>query len=1068
MNDDILIGLSPGGGGADPGSIDLTATSDSGSEATIYELFTDDPPSVDLQNSTITFTPNGSGGFGIAVTAGGFEVPTEIFTDNLTFGNAAEATIQGVTFEDLNANGLQDAGEPALPGVDVTLTGSTRSFENVDLTVTSDSDGLFEFTGLAPSDSSGYTLTQTPPAGFSPTTLNTSNVVSSGDTDTTDLGSIMGSVPNAFTRLAPLGSSASRSQGNTGDLPTASDTETFTFFAAAEESYAAQITPNDAGATLTVTVTGVSGSFTSPAAGEPVILPPQLVAADQGVAITVATDVATPFRMDVFRNTAFEQQVGDSADGNELAIDANGVASVIGTSVGVAVLFQQSNDAAAFVDISSTGTALGLGDEGEATITTTVGNLLFPAGDVTVGNNGGILAGGGRELSRANQSLPDSSLGNALLVLWDDIDDDTGNVYWEERDINGINTLIVQWDNRPQFINIGNATFQLQLFETGPVLARYAYPDIDFGNASFDGGASATIGVQLDSATAVQFSRNSAVLMNDDVLDVLPGVTEIDEYTISLTEMSPVDIVLAGHSVDFSGQTLELLGTDGTTVVATALPDSLGVSSQNFDLGILDFMPSVTGTYTVRLTSSISGDYGLHVSDGTTFEAEPNNSDSDPLRSLSVGTTPSIARGFLSGFDVDTYEVDLAVDQPIRVTTATLFDTAGVSPVNSLDPRLEIVHPDGSTVVVSNQGSAGDGKNDRASFVASEAGTYQIRVLVGSGSGEYEITVEELPPETLDIDGDNGTIGGGVNVATDGILALRYLFGFRGDALAEGAVGTNSTATPAEIETTLDNSSVLLDVDGNGVNDPATDGILLLRYMFGFRGDALVNGAVGAGATRTTGDEVEAWLDQFVPIAPPPPSSKVGSNKPAESGVDPLPLQKAGSVAQMKSDGVDSPAPSAAAIVNSFVAEDKSDDLFDGTADANEAVVEVSKSGSNEDSTTADEFRSWLDAVDGTAADANAVAGSTQNTKVLDSSLSDDVDLNDLLVTEKALLAGFNLQAPAPAETTSATEQTAVADGTEADTTQYSEQHTAETDSVDLVMAEWATAGTLTPAGHLF
>ena len=51
-----------------------------------------------------------------------------------------------------------------------------------------------------------------------------------------------------------------------------------------------------------------------------------------------------------------------------------------------------------------------------------------------------------------------------------------------------------------------------------------------------------------------------------------------------------------------------------------------------------------------------------------------------------------------------------------------------------------------------------------------------------------------------------------------------------------------------------------LDVDGNGVVDPLTDGLLGLRYMFGFRGATLITGAVGAGCTRCTAPAIEAYL----------------------------------------------------------------------------------------------------------------------------------------------------------------------------------------------------------------
>ena len=36
--------------------------------------------------------------------------------------------------------------------------------------------------------------------------------------------------------------------------------------------------------------------------------------------------------------------------------------------------------------------------------------------------------------------------------------------------------------------------------------------------------------------------------------------------------------------------------------------------------------------------------------------------------------------------------------------------------------------------------------------------------------------------------------------------------------------------------------------------------MLLIRYLFGFSGDSLISGAIGSGAERDTADEVEATL----------------------------------------------------------------------------------------------------------------------------------------------------------------------------------------------------------------
>jgi hypothetical protein len=38
-----------------------------------------------------------------------------------------------------------------------------------------------------------------------------------------------------------------------------------------------------------------------------------------------------------------------------------------------------------------------------------------------------------------------------------------------------------------------------------------------------------------------------------------------------------------------------------------------------------------------------------------------------------------------------------------------------------------------------------------------------------------------------------------------------------------------------------------------------------MRYGFGFTGDALTDGAIGKGATRTTSEEIEALLEALIP-----------------------------------------------------------------------------------------------------------------------------------------------------------------------------------------------------------
>jgi hypothetical protein len=55
------------------------------------------------------------------------------------------------------------------------------------------------------------------------------------------------------------------------------------------------------------------------------------------------------------------------------------------------------------------------------------------------------------------------------------------------------------------------------------------------------------------------------------------------------------------------------------------------------------------------------------------------------------------------------------------------------------------------------------------------------------------------------------------------------------------------------------------DIDANGAVDALTDGLLLLRYMLGVRGQALIDNAIGANAQRSTAEDVEAYIAGKMP-----------------------------------------------------------------------------------------------------------------------------------------------------------------------------------------------------------
>src|SRR5207237_1186595 len=78
-------------------------------------------------------------------------------TGSLNFANISQAALGDFVFNDLNANGIQDAGETGIAGVTVMLSGDATA------TTTTDANGLYLFSGLTPGS---YQVKFTVPAGY--------------------------------------------------------------------------------------------------------------------------------------------------------------------------------------------------------------------------------------------------------------------------------------------------------------------------------------------------------------------------------------------------------------------------------------------------------------------------------------------------------------------------------------------------------------------------------------------------------------------------------------------------------------------------------------------------------------------------------------------------------------------------------------------------------------------------------------------------------------------------------------------------------------------------------------
>lgn len=104
-----------------------------------------------------------------------------------------------------------------------------------------------------------------------------------------------------------------------------------------------------------------------------------------------------------------------------------------------------------------------------------------------------------------------------------------------------------------------------------------------------------------------------------------------------------------------------------------------------------------------------------------------------------------------------------------------------------------------------------------------------------------------------DVDGD-----GSILAVTDGVLILRAMLGLDGASLISGTTHSCAPRDAAAISAHM--AGQIFDIDGDNRVDLATDGILLLRAMFGFVGGALIDGALGANAIRTSPSSILSHL----------------------------------------------------------------------------------------------------------------------------------------------------------------------------------------------------------------
>lgn len=153
--------------------------------------------------------------------------------------------------------------------------------------------------------------------------------------------------------------------------------------------------------------------------------------------------------------------------------------------------------------------------------------------------------------------------------------------------------------------------------------------------------------------------------------------------------------------------------------------------------------------------------------------------------------------------------------------------------------------------------ASGSGSTRLNITVAANSGTPRAATLTVAGTTvtvEQDGTALSCP---LDLDGDSL-----FTAATDGLLLLRYSLGLRGNALTSGLsfAGNATRQTPAAIVSFIETAGRSYDIDGDGALT-ATDALLAMRALRGIGSPALTASALSSGRTRSVA-QMETILAQ--------------------------------------------------------------------------------------------------------------------------------------------------------------------------------------------------------------
>jgi len=449
-----------------------------------------------------------------------------------------------------------------------------------------------------------------------------------------------------------------------------------------------------------------------------------------------------------------------------------------------------------FIDISATGTALDLTDDGAQAISTPFPIAFYGASssDLCIGNNGGLLfnVASCSSFPYNNQPLPTTSLSNpAILPYWDDMLPN-GTIYYGAVGTAPNRQFVVEYKDKFAYGDSGDPTGQTgatfeAVFNEADGSIDFEYQTASFGGvaANYDNGVSATVGLQSISSFANQYSYNTASLSDGLAIHWTPvqAITYSSSAAATLDVGSPNMITTPNAATGFSPKV-----TTGSAATSPLLIDNIG--NRDLDWSLTPPAPNAHFPKTPRVVKPIGAPHVYTSPFGPLSTRAGTKKVAQPLGTAVPIYAPQAGPGFDSyvSFDASTpgtfNTIAASIDEELWGVTfvnddfskqyAVGFTTGNLDTISTVDGSITVIGNTGLTTccLVTSGGLRWDPTTGTTYLVIVDYSTHICTLYTVDLATAATTLVGTLSGLILDITIDSSGLMYGIDVDADALVAI--------------------------------------------------------------------------------------------------------------------------------------------------------------------------------------------------------------------------------------------------------------------------------------------------------